>query len=122
MGASGFSSPPKQGELKTVIALRKPSPSAGTEPSKLTSNGKHAKHYIIEDDVDLYGSSWRRVKSELETSKSFHVFPYVRYEDTQSAIVRTCRFWNSLYEQATRNRKETLTKYFLSSLVTQSEI
>jgi hypothetical protein len=44
-GAEGFTSPPKEGVLGIVIALKSPSPSTAPEPANLGSNGKHANHY-----------------------------------------------------------------------------
>jgi hypothetical protein len=46
--ADSFTSPPKEGVLRIFITLKNASPSAGSEPSNLGSNGKHANHYITE--------------------------------------------------------------------------
>jgi hypothetical protein len=49
-GADGFTSPQKEDMLGISIALRDPSSSAGFEPAKLGSNGKHDHQYTIEND------------------------------------------------------------------------
>jgi hypothetical protein len=49
-GADGFTFPPNEGVLRIIIALKNSSPSAGIEPAKLKSNGKHASHYTTKDD------------------------------------------------------------------------
>jgi hypothetical protein len=52
--------PPKEGALGIFIlkilklALKNPSHSAGFKPANLGSNGKHANHYITEDDKHFY--------------------------------------------------------------------
>jgi hypothetical protein len=43
-GADGFTSPPKEGELRIFIAFKNPSPSACSEPANFGSNDKHANH------------------------------------------------------------------------------
>jgi hypothetical protein len=48
--ADGFSSPPKESVVRIFIALKNPSHSAGIEPLKLLSSGKHPSHYTTEDD------------------------------------------------------------------------
>jgi hypothetical protein len=40
-----FYMPPKEGVLRIFIALKKSLSSAGFEPTKLESNGKHANHH-----------------------------------------------------------------------------
>jgi hypothetical protein len=40
----GFSSPPKEVVLHIFIALKSPSSSAGSEPAKIESSGKHDNH------------------------------------------------------------------------------
>jgi hypothetical protein len=40
MGADGFTSPPKEGVLRILIALKNPPPSAEFESVNLGSNGK----------------------------------------------------------------------------------
>jgi hypothetical protein len=49
-GADGFTSPPKEVVLRFFIALKNPSPLAGFESANLESSGKHANHYITEDE------------------------------------------------------------------------
>jgi hypothetical protein len=46
--------PPKEGALGIFIALKNQSHSAGFEPANLGSNGKHANHYITEDDKHIF--------------------------------------------------------------------
>jgi hypothetical protein len=48
--ADGFTVPPKEGVLRTFIALKNPLPSKGSDPANLGFNGKHANHYTAEDD------------------------------------------------------------------------
>jgi hypothetical protein len=40
-GTSGFTSYPKEGELRIFIAVKNPSPLAGFEPAIFESSGKH---------------------------------------------------------------------------------
>jgi hypothetical protein len=47
-GAVGFTSLPKEVMLRTVIALKNPSLSAGFEPTILGYNVKHDIHYTTE--------------------------------------------------------------------------
>jgi hypothetical protein len=46
--ADGFATSPKKGVLRIFIVLKNPSFSAGFEPAKLGSNGKHANHKTTE--------------------------------------------------------------------------
>jgi hypothetical protein len=39
-----LTSPPKEGVLRIFITVKNASPSAGSEPSNIGSDGKHAKH------------------------------------------------------------------------------
>jgi hypothetical protein len=48
--AEGFSFPPKEGALRIFIAFKNPSQSAGFEPAKLESNGKHANDCTTKDE------------------------------------------------------------------------
>jgi hypothetical protein len=48
-GANDFTSPLKEGVLWIFIALKNPSPSVGSEPANLGSNGKHANNQTPED-------------------------------------------------------------------------
>jgi hypothetical protein len=41
----------KEGVLRIFIALKNPSPSAGSEHANLESNGKQANHYTTEDKL-----------------------------------------------------------------------
>jgi hypothetical protein len=45
---SGFTSPPKEGVLRIFIGLKKSIVSAGFEPAKSWSNGKHTNHQTTE--------------------------------------------------------------------------
>jgi hypothetical protein len=48
-GASGISSPPKEGVLRICIAIKNPPPSAWIESANLGSNG----HYTTVDEIQL---------------------------------------------------------------------
>jgi hypothetical protein len=48
MWGKGLSFPSEKGMLRIFIALKKPSSSAGFEPTNVGSNGKHAIHYSTE--------------------------------------------------------------------------
>jgi hypothetical protein len=50
-GSDGSTSPPKEGVLCIFIVPQNPSLSAGIEPANLGSSGKHASHYVTEDDT-----------------------------------------------------------------------
>jgi hypothetical protein len=41
-GTDGFTSPPKEGVLRIVFALKNPTASAGFEPANLGTKGQHA--------------------------------------------------------------------------------
>jgi hypothetical protein len=47
-GTSGFTSCPKEGVLRILIALKKAIASAGFEPATLGSSGKHTNYYTTE--------------------------------------------------------------------------
>jgi hypothetical protein len=44
IGPKWFISPQKEGMVRIYTALKDPSPSAGFEPAKFGSNGKHANY------------------------------------------------------------------------------
>jgi hypothetical protein len=54
--ASGFTSPPKEGQLQITIAIKIPLPSVRSEPTNFGSYGKHAIHYITEESGLLKAS------------------------------------------------------------------
>jgi hypothetical protein len=47
-GADGFTSPPQEGVMPIYITFKNSLPSAGIEPAKPGSNGKHAVNYTTE--------------------------------------------------------------------------
>jgi hypothetical protein len=47
-GTSRFTSHPKEGVLRILIALKNPSPLPGLNPRPLGSSGKHINHYTTE--------------------------------------------------------------------------
>jgi hypothetical protein len=62
-GTYGFISPLKNGVLRTSIVPKSPSPSAGSQPANLGSNGKHAKHYTTDDElVKLTNCGFKNIK------------------------------------------------------------
>jgi hypothetical protein len=50
-GADSFTTPPKEGELQNVIAIKNPSLSAGFKPAKLEYTCKHEDQYSTENDT-----------------------------------------------------------------------
>jgi hypothetical protein len=48
--ADGFTSPPKEGVLRIIIAFKNPSLAAGFECVNFGSNDKHTNHYTTEND------------------------------------------------------------------------
>jgi hypothetical protein len=52
-GTNSFTSPLKEVVLRICVALKNPSSSAGFEPSKRGSSGKHDSHYTAENDLEM---------------------------------------------------------------------
>jgi hypothetical protein len=62
-GANGFTPPPNECVLRTLIALKKSIASAGIEPASLESSGKHAKYYTV--DTTQRPISSRLIQNEM---------------------------------------------------------